>query len=184
VNAWAREKKLPLLRRWIILSRRIMQIQARYTESLICRVAMRFWVRYIAWHRLALMAIMVACLVYLLMIGDDSWCVPIFGTVLVFGIATGCAIYFVNRHRSLATLRRMAEPVVTFDFSDTGISIRSDLGGGDVSWRAITKVWKFPEAWLLFVAKGSYFTIPTESLTDEVRQFIKQKIKEHGAKIA
>ena len=77
----------------------------------------------------------------------------------------------------------MAEPTVNFGLSDAGILVRSDLGGGDISWRAITKVWVFPEVWLIFVAKGSYITIPTESLTEEARNFIHNKVQEYGGKI-
>jgi hypothetical protein len=161
-----------------------MQIQARYTESLVRRVAMQFWVRYIGWRGFAAVAIMTVCFLYLLMIGDYSWYVSVFGTVLVMAILVGGAIYYVNRHRALATLRQMAEPIATIDLSDVGISTQSDLGKCEMSWRAITEVWTFPDAWLFFIAKGSYFTIPTESLTNEVRQFINQKVQEHGGTMA
>ena len=160
-----------------------MQIQARYTESLVRRTAMKFWVRYIGWRGFAAVAILAAAVAYLLIIGDSSWYVSVFGTVLVLAILFGSLIYFVNRHRTLATFRRMAEPTATFGFSNDAISTRSDLGSGEVSWRAITQIWTFPEAWLVFVAKGSYFTIPTESLTEEVRQFIHDKVHEHGGKV-
>jgi len=44
-------------------------------------------------------------------------------------------------------------------------------------------VWTFPEAWLVFTTKWHYFTIPTESLTAEVRDFLKKKVLEHGGKV-
>jgi hypothetical protein len=160
-----------------------MQIQVRYTESLIKRATMRFWLRFIAWHGFAVVVLMSVCLLYLLMIGDHSWYVSVGATVLALAVLMGPSVYFVYRNRSLATFRRMAEPTVTMNFSDAGISTQSDLGGGNLAWRGITQVWTFPEVWLVFIAKWHYFTIPTESLSDEVRQFIKQKVQEHGGKV-
>jgi hypothetical protein len=110
-----------------------MQIQARYTESLVRRAAMRFWLRYIGWRGFAAVVILIACFLYLLIAGGSSWYVSVFGTVLVLAIVMGCAIYFVNRNRALATLRRMAEPVAKFWFSDASISTESDLGRCDVA---------------------------------------------------
>ena len=160
-----------------------MQIQARYTEALVKRAAWCFWTRFIGWHDFVIVAILAGLFVYFLVVGDSSWYVPALGTILVLFMVLGSSVYFVYRHRALSTFRRMGEPTALLSFTDTGVSTRSDLGGGDISWRAITHVWMFPEVWLVFVAKGVYFTIPTESLTDEVRQFIGQKVREHGGKV-
>ncbi len=141
---------------------------------------MRFWTRFIAWHGFAAVALVAACFLYLLAAGDYSWYVGVIGTVLVLGAGVGGAVYFVYRNRSLAAFRRMLEPTVTFDFSDAGISTTSDLGSGSLSSRAIAQVWTFPEAWLIFTAKSTYFIIPAESLTDNVRRFIRSKVLEHG----
>ncbi|MEN6457363.1 MAG: YcxB family protein [Thermoguttaceae bacterium] len=129
------------------------------------------------------MPILVACLVYLISVGGPSWLVAVFGTTLVLAVLLAGTLYLVNRHRELATLRRMAEPIATFDLSDTGMRIESDLGKGEVSWRAIAEIWTFPEAWLFFVAKGSYFTVSMNALSDDVQAFIRQRVAEHGGKI-
>ena len=160
-----------------------MQIRAKFTESLIKRTTMRFWIRFIAWHGFAAVALGIALLTYWLLTGDSSWYVGAFGAVLVLAIFTGSSVYCVYRNRALATLRRMIEPTVTMDFSDAGISTQSDLGGGNLSWRAITKIWTFPEAWLVFTSEWHYFTIPTDALTDDIQQFINRKVLEHGGKV-
>jgi hypothetical protein len=160
-----------------------MQIQARYTEAIVKRATMRFWIRYTGWRGIAALLVLAAIFTCLLVNGDSSWYVPVLGTVFAFGVVIGCTSYVVTCRRALATLRRMAEPIATIDFSDAGISTQSDLGRCDLAWRGITQVWTFPEAWLVFVAKGSYFTIPTESLTEEIQQFIRQKMREHSGKV-
>lgn len=62
-----------------------MQIQAHYTEAIIRRTTLRFWRRYIAWHGFAAVALMGACLLYLVAIGDYSWYVCVMGTILALG---------------------------------------------------------------------------------------------------
>jgi hypothetical protein len=160
-----------------------MQIEATYSEELVKRATMRFWVRLIGWHGFAVTALMAIAIAYLFASGDTSWYVTLSGCVLALALVVGSAAYFVYRHRALTTLRRMSRPTASITLTDAGLSTKSDLGGGDLSWRAITRVWRFPEVWLLFVAKGSYFTIPTEALTDEVRKFIETKVHEHGGRI-
>jgi YcxB-like protein len=160
-----------------------VEIRARYSEALITRVTRRFWVRLIGWHGFAAVALMSAALAYLVAAGDRSWYVSAFGTVLAVGIVVGTAVYFVCRHRAMSTFRKMADPTALFTFSESGFSSRSDLGGGDLSWRAVTQVWTFPEAWLVFVSKGTYVTIPTDSLTEVTQQFIRAKVREHGGKV-
>ncbi len=161
----------------------MMQIQVRYTEALVKRATMRFWTRFIGWQRVVVLVLLAVLLTHLIIVGDSSWYVGVLGSVLAIAVISGSSVYFVYRRRALATLRRMNEPTATFSFSDTGLSTRSNLGGGDIAWRAVTRVWTFPEVWLLFVAKGMYITIPTESLTDDVRQFITNKVREHGGKV-
>jgi hypothetical protein len=160
-----------------------MQIQVTFTEALVKRTVRRFWTRLIGWHGFAIVAFLAVVIAYLLAVGDSSWLVPALGTLLGIAVLVGSSVYFVYRHRALSTLRRMAQPTALVTFTDTGVATRSDLGGGDVSWRAITQVWKFPEVWLLFVAKGTYFMIPTEALADDVRKFICDKVREHGGKV-
>ena len=160
-----------------------MEIRARYSEALINQVTRRFWVKVIGWHGFAAVGVMSVLLAYLVVAGDRSWYVGAFGTVLVVAVVVGAAVYLLYRRRAISTFRKMADPTVLFAFSDSGFSTRSELGGGDLSWRAVTEVWTFPEAWLVFVSKGVYVTIPSESLNDETRQFIRAKVREHGGKV-
>ena len=144
---------------------------------------MRFWLRYIGWHGFAVALAMGVLLAYLLLNGESSWYVSALGTAYGICLLVGGGIYFITRHRALMMLRRMESPTATIDFSDEGVSTRSDLGRADLTWRGIVEIWKFPEVWLFFVAKGSYFTIPTESLAGDVREFVSQKSREYGVKM-
>jgi YcxB-like protein len=160
-----------------------VEIRAEYTEALIARATKRFWVRFIDWHGFAAIAVAAVLVVYLFVVDGPTATVLAFAGVLVFAIAVGTAVYYVYRNRALSVFRRMGTPHAVFKFTDEGISTRSDLGGGDMSWRGITKVWVFPEVWLIFMAKGAYVTIPTNAMTPDVRSLIRAKVLEHGGKV-
>lgn len=160
-----------------------MEIRVRYSEALIKRVARRFWARQVGWQGFTAVAALTAFVVYLIAQGDRSWYVSALATLLVVSLAVGTAAYRAYRARALATLRRMSDPTATIVLGDSGFSSRSDLGGGDLSWRAVDLVWAFPEAWLIFVAKDTFVTIPTENLTDGARDLIRAKVREHGGRI-
>ena len=163
--------------------RAAVEIHAQYNEALIGIATKRFWVRFIGWHGFLVVGILAAYVAYLLVVeGASAIAIGLSG---VLGLATfvGSAVYFVYRNRALATFRRMGKPEAMFSLGPEGISSRSDLGGGDLKWRGITQVWVFPEVWLLFVSKGVYFTIPTDSMTPDAQSFIREKVEEHGGRV-
>jgi hypothetical protein len=77
----------------------------------------------------------------------------------------------------------MSDPSAIFTFTDAGVSAKTDLGSSELNWRCITKVWMFPEAWLLFVDKGLYITVPTAGLPDQARELIRNKVGACGGKV-
>lgn len=160
-----------------------MEIRAQYNEALIGIATKRFWVRFIGWHGFLVVGILAASVAYLLLVEGASALAIGFSGVLGLAIFVGSSVYFVYRNRALATFRRMEKPEAIIGLDPEGISTRSDLGGGDLKWRAITKVWVFPEVWLLFVSKGMYITIPTDSMTPDAQSFIREKVEEHGGRV-
>lgn len=161
-----------------------MEVRAEYTEELINQATKRFWWRLIAWHGVAAIALGIVFDAYQFILVGPTLVTLLLSVVLALAIVVGAATYFVYRHRALATFRRMGSPRAVFNFNDDGMSSRSDLGGGEIAWRGISKVWVFPEVWLLFMAKGLYVTIPTNALTPEVKAFIRAKVQEHGGTVA
>ena len=161
-----------------------MQITAEYTESLVKRATMRYWSRLIGWHGFAAIALVSGLVIFFLVTADYSWHLAVMSTLLFLAVVSAASVYLVQRHRALSTLRRMPEPKATIGFTDAGVSTRSGLGGGHIAWAVVTRVWTFPEVWLLFVAKGIYITIPVISLSDDIQEFVKKKVREHGGRIA
>jgi hypothetical protein len=122
--------------------------------------------------------------VYLLAVGEYDWLTGVFGSLLglttVFVVAFSIACY----RRMLAAFRKMKTPRAQWVFDDAGISVQSDMSTGSIRWPIVERLWRFPEVWLFFVAKGVYSTLPVSCLSEELQAFILQKAQEAGTRIS
>ena len=159
------------------------EVTAEYTEALVKTATRRFIRKFLGWDYLAMWLVMLAAFIFLVALGQRGWPVGALGMLIVLSAGVAVMVWVTFHRRALGALRKMATPAATFVFDDDGIAVASDLSTGTLKWRTVQKVWCFPEAWLLFVAKGVYSTLPTACLSDEVKGFIVAKLKEHGAKI-
>lgn len=160
------------------------EVTVEYSEELIKTATRRFLAKLLGWDYLVAWLVMLAALIVLLCLGQRGWFVGALGAVLVIAALVAVMVWVVFHRRALTTLRRMETPKALFVFDDDGIAVTSDLSSGNLKWQAIQKLWCFPEAWLLFFAKGVYSTLPTGCLTDEIKQFIVGKLKEQGTRIS
>lgn len=72
---------------------------------------------------------------------------------------------------------RMDEATARFRFTDESVGMESDIGATELKWKMIEKIWKYPDVWLVFIAKQGYVTLPTASMDDELKQFITSNIE-------
>ena len=63
--------------------------------------------------------------------------------------------------------------------ASTHVTADSELGAATVGWKSIEKIWEFPEAWLLFVGKQQYVTVPLPALTEELKKAIKTEVEKN-----
>jgi hypothetical protein len=129
-----------------------------------------------------LLAFLAAAVIFLFFIGDRSW---IFGVAIgVFAIWAGVVIfsYFRFLNISLDKFNRMEIPRATFYFDDEGIVVSADSGKSELAWKFVNNVLQYPEAWLMVLGGGSYFTLPTAELNEELRAFILNKVELNGEK--
>jgi len=97
--------------------------------------------------------------------------------VFLLGVFFPPVLWWKMESNGLSRLRRMSTPQVRFVFDDKGVTANSELGAGTVGWKSIEKIWEFPEAWLLFVGKQQYVTVPLAALTEELKQVIKEEVE-------
>lgn len=159
------------------------EVTAEYTEALVKTATRRFLAKLLGWDYLVAWLVILSAVVVLVVLGQRGWLVGALGAVLMIGALVAGIVRVVAHRRALGTLRKMNNPVATFTFDDVGICVSSDLSTGTLKWQAVEKLWCFPEAWLLFIGKGVYSTLPTACLTEEVKQFIVEKLKGQGTTI-
>jgi hypothetical protein len=160
------------------------EVKAEYTETLVKTATRRFICKFLGWDYVAMCMVMLVASIVLLALGRRDWLVGALGMLTVLSTGMAVMLWLTFHRRALATLRKMTTPAATFTFDDDGIAVFSDLSTGMLKWRAVQKVWCFPEVWLLFVDKGVYSTLPTACLTDAVKTFIIERLKEQGTKIS
>jgi len=158
------------------------ETKAHYSDRLIRSVTRQFLRRYLGLDYFVALALLAAALVYMISVGDRSWYVGVAGSMLVLGLAVAVAAWVTYHRRAFATLHRMATPEVNFVFDDDGIAFASDLGEGRIKWNALREIWCLSDAWLIFVDRGVYSTLPAECLTGDIREFIGAKTREHGVR--
>ena len=159
------------------------EVVATYTEAVVKTATRRFIGKFLGWDYLIVWEVMLVAFVVLLTFGERGWLVGALGMLIVLSAAVAVMVWVTFHRRALGTFRKMTNPVANFTFDDDGIAVSSELSTGTLKWQAVQKLWCFPEAWLLFVAKGVYSTLPTACLTPEVQQFIVEKLKNQGTKI-
>ena len=160
------------------------EITAMFDEEFVRRTTRRFLLKSLGWDYFAAFFILLAIFIGMLGVGKRDWMVGALGTIVFFGFAIAVTVWCIYMRRALSTFRKMQTPEVRFAIDASGISVSSELGSGSINWQAIQKMWCLPEAWLLFVSKGAYSTIPTACLPPEAKQLIVDKLTQHGAKIS
>ena len=160
------------------------QATVTYTRSIIRRAVAHFWFRFIAWHGFAAIAIFTGGAVALAVAGNRSWMLGAFGVLGCILLATSAAVYIVYLRRSMWKFDRMGSKTVVFTFSDERFATASDLGSSELSWKAIERIWKFRDIWLLFVAKTAYITLPITDIDRATQDFIVEQVVRHGGRVA
>lgn len=134
-------------------------------------------------HVVALLLVLLG-LSFRLADGDRSWLVGLLAAGLSLGVFFAVALYVVHYQGSLARFRRMRVPEATLEGGEDRLTVRSDVGGSDVGWSAITEVWTFPDVWLLFLSRAQFITLGTADLDPAARDYILERVRAHGGKIA
>ncbi len=152
-----------------------MEVSLHFSEPLLRRAVRRFWWRTIGWWHVVALSAVGVYLVIALWNGDRSWWVGGIGTMFLIGTIIPAAVYVIHMRRTLAKFREMQSPVGILRLGEDRVGISSDLGTAEMNWSAVTGVWCFPEAWLMFFSRSQFITLPTADLSAEAREFIRAK---------
>ena len=99
------------------------------------------------------------------------------------GIGIFIAAYFQRLNHALSQLKMMGDGTVHYEVSDDRIKASSSLGSTEVKWKMFKALWIFPRVWLLMFDKAGYLTLPSEQMSEDVKEFLKRRIAAVGGKI-
>lgn len=157
------------------------QVDVRYSETLARQAVRAFYGRTLrqrfGWSGAVAFIVTLAALVFLVLGGDRSWIVGAVGMCLVFVVLVLLAGYIAHRRNTVGYFRRMADPRARLVFGETDLSIASELGSATLAWDSVREVWVFPRFWLFLLSRSSFFTLPTEGISDDVLAFVRSKAR-------
>jgi YcxB-like protein len=160
------------------------QVKLQYSEGLIRRAIWAFWWRSTGYTFFGAMGFASAAVVYLVASGERAWLLGVMGTVLVGLAVLMTLLYFVHFRRTITRFRRMGSKQATLEVTDDKFRMSSDLGSSELSWSVVTKIWKFPEFWLLFYSAAQFSIVPVNEMSLGVQSTILERAMAHGAVIA
>lgn len=162
----------------------MMSTTLRYSQALVLRAVAAFWWRTVGWKFVLALVAVAVCLGYMLAVGDRSWFVGWIGAVLVMGLAFPALLYLVHLRGALGRFHRMRQKEATLQADSQRLTLASDAGASQVLWSAITEIWRFDEFWLLFFTRAQFVTLPLVDLDAGLQDFIVERVRSHGGRVA
>lgn len=156
----------------------------KYDQHLVSRAVRSYWRRSLGLSVLVGVPLICMFLAIQVASGDRSWHMGLLAGAAMLGIGMPILVYWVHYRNSMAKLRDMKEPVATFLAEEESFTLASDHGSSTLRWEAIKEVWGFDGFWLLLFSKAHFATIPLEGLTDEMRAYVLEKVKQGGGNVA
>lgn len=159
------------------------QLDFTVTRGLVTTATRRFWLQFIGWGGFLRWAAVSVVLVILSIIGRQAWSYAAVALVVVFVPLVWVGGYFTFLRRAFSRYGRMQSKSVSYRFTEASFGAKTDLGSGEVPWRMLDKVQRYPDVWLLFFGRRDYVYLPTAELTEPVKDYILQQAKKQGIKI-
>jgi YcxB-like protein len=158
-------------------------VRVTYDRAMIGEAARQYGRRTVGWIMPVACLLLLFGLVGLLLGGDRSWVVGVFGAVLVLGMAAGVAVFVVPYRRALAKFEAMTSRSAESVFRESGFIVRSELGGSELAWSTVERILRAKRVWLLCLRGATYLTLPLADLPNEVRSFIEKHVHDNGGHV-
>ena len=151
-------------------------VQVTYPEELTLKAARLYWFKEIGTNGFIYLVLMIGLFIGWWALGLPQWWLGFVGGVIAIWAGFIIFSYFRILRFSLNRFRAMERKTATFTFSDDHIRVEADTGKAEFPWKTIDKIIEYPNVWLFSVVKSSFFTLPLDSVDDDVRAFIKERL--------
>ena len=159
------------------------QFTIQFTEEHIKYACRKFFARYMGIGLPIVGVLMLAALLQRVHSGQVDLLSGFLLAVVVMGVGIFASAYLQRRNYAISQLKKMGNGLVSYELSDEFFKAKSNLGSTELKWEAFKAIWIFPAVWLLMFDKAGYLTLPVEQISNEVKDFLKQKIISVGGKI-
>lgn len=151
-------------------------IEVTYDRPMVRRALLRYMVKRLGWHTIALFVFLATSLAIPGIAGYWSGWSTSLAVALVAVVAIVTLACIARLRASEGFFQRSKSCAVTFVFSEEGVRTVSELGTSHLRWQAFDEILQFDEYWLLIYAQSGYMTIPTEKLSEELKGFIVRSV--------
>lgn len=150
------------------------------TKKLIEQATRRFWINVVGQGGIT--KLVIACVVLLLgiLFIEEVWIKALCALVVLMFPCVGFLGYFSILRRACSRLERMDSKQITFQFTEQGLSSRSDLGNGEIPWKMVDKIQRYPDVWLIYVGSRDYLYLPAAQMSSEMQTFIMEQAAKHS----
>ena len=158
------------------------QFTVQFNEEHIKYACSKYFIRFVG-IIFPIVCLLVACSsVFLMISGKGDLLAGIFLAISVIGFGIIIAAYFQNRNYRLSQLHKTGKSV-SYEFSEDFFKAKSEMGSTEMKWNSFKSLWVFQKVWLLIFEKNGYLTLPPDQISNEAKEFLKQKIISIGGKI-
>ena len=108
-----------------------------------------------------------------------------FWWVMIILPAIYAALWFRYYVRVVKICDEMPDRKVTVRIEPESITFQTSEHSSTMKWSRIKKLWRYPEVLLIFTYdQHTYSMLPAGPLGEEGRQFIEEKVREHGGQVS
>ena len=115
--------------------------------------------------------------------GDRSWLMGACSGALLACLLMLATLVKAQLDGVARAVAELAKSSASLGLSTTGIRLESALGVAELPWSAISELHQRQDFLLLRLRRGSYTTFPLHSLDAEGIAFIKDSLRQAGAKV-
>ncbi len=159
------------------------KIELIYSEGLIKKTLRKYCFRQFGVVFFFVLLALTVYLIFLVFTGNYSWQTGFIGSIVTLGVFAIVFAYIIQVNRSVTKFRKMGNPKVNFEYSDTIIRTSSAIGTSEFKWSMISKVLCFENAWVLCFSESEKMIFPTSNITEKSKNDILSKLKENNVKV-